>query len=144
VEGNDEKNIAKLPYLKEKVLVEKHVLIVDDDVRNIFSLTKLLESQKMKVSTASDGNEALEILKNENNIDLILMDMMMPNKDGYETIEDIRKDLVLKNIPIIAVTARAMMGDREKCIKIGANDYVTKPVDGDRLLSLLRVWLYNK
>ncbi len=144
VESNDEKKTLKLPYISDKALLEKHILIVDDDVRNIFSLTKLLESQKINVSSAGDGNEALEILKNKNDIDLILMDMMMPNKDGYETIMEIRNDDELKKIPIIAVTAKAMLGDREKCIKIGANDYVTKPVDGDRLLSLLRVLLYNK
>lgn len=97
----------------------------------------------MKVSSASDGNEALDLLKNKNDIELILMDMMMPNKDGYQTIEEIRKDLGLVKIPIIAVTAKAMLGDREKCIDAGANDYVTKPVDTERLLSLLKVWLYN-
>ena len=97
----------------------------------------------MKVSSASDGNEALDLLKNKNDIELILMDMMMPNKDGYQTIEEIRKDLGLVKIPIIAVTAKAMLGDREKCIDVGANDYVTKPVDTERLLSLLKVWLYN-
>lgn len=144
MEEKDEKKILKTPYIKDKVLDGKHVLIVDDDVRNIFSLTKLLESQKMKVSSASDGNEALEVLKKDKGIDMVLMDMMMPNKDGYETTEEIRRDFKLNKMPIIAVTAKAMLGDREKCIKAGANDYVTKPFDGDQLLSLLRVWLYNK
>ena len=143
VETKDENKTANKPYFTEKALANKHVLIVDDDARNIFSLTKVLENHKMKVSSASDGNEALDLLKNKNDIELILMDMMMPNKDGYQTIEEIRKDLGLVKIPIIAVTAKAMLGDREKCIDVGANDYVTKPVDTERLLSLLKVWLYN-
>jgi len=143
VENDAEEKIPKIPYLKDKLLDGKRVLIVDDDVRNIFSLTKLLESQKAIVSSASDGNEALSILYNEEVVDIILMDMMMPNKDGYETTIEIRKNEKLKTIPIIAVTAKAMLGDRQKCINVGASDYVTKPVDGDQLLSLLRVWLYK-
>lgn len=143
VEDNKEEKILKKPYIKDKVLSDKHILIVDDDVRNIFALTKLLESQQMKVSSASDGNEALSILKKDNGIDLVLMDMMMPNKDGYEATTDIRSNATLKKMPVIAVTAKAMLGDREKCIKAGANDYITKPVDNDQLLSLLRVWLYK-
>lgn len=140
--GEDEKPFKK-PYLKDEVLVNKHVLVVDDDARNIFSLTKILESQKMKVSSASDGNEALEILNSNKDIDIVLMDMMMPNKDGYETTTEIRNNSDLKQIPIIAVTAKAMMGDRDKCMKAGANDYVTKPLDVDQLLALLKVWLYK-
>jgi hypothetical protein len=143
VENDAEEKIPKIPYLKDKLLDGKRVLIVDDDVRNIFSLTKLLESQKAIVISASDGNEALSILYNEEVVDIILMDMMMPNKDGYETTIEIRKNEKLKTIPIIAVTAKAMLGDRQKCINVGASDYVTKPVDGDQLLSLLRVWLYK-
>lgn len=143
VEDNKEEKILKKPYIKDKVLSDKHILIVDDDVRNIFALTKLLESQQMKVSSASDGNEALSILKKDTGIDLVLMDMMMPNKDGYEATIDIRSNATLKKMPVIAVTAKAMLGDREKCIKAGANDYITKPVDSDQLLSLLRVWLYK-
>ncbi len=131
------------PYLEESALGGKHILLVDDDVRNIFSLTKVLESQKMKVTSAIDGNEALTILAKDKSIDLVLLDMMMPNKDGYETIVEIRKDEKIKHKKIIAVTAKAMLGDREKCIRAGANDYVTKPVDVDQLISLLKVWLYN-
>jgi CheY-like chemotaxis protein len=97
----------------------------------------------MKVTSAIDGNEAMAVLAKDKSIDLVLMDMMMPNKDGYETIIEIRKDENIRHKKIIAVTAKAMLGDREKCIRAGANDYVTKPVDVDQLISLLKVWLYN-
>jgi len=143
VENRVEGKTQKKPYLKDKILIDKHILIVDDDVRNIFSLTKLLEGQKMKVSSACDGNEALEILRTNQDIDLVLMDMMMPHKDGYETTIDIRKEKLLKNTKVIAVTAKAMLGNREKCISAGVNDYITKPVDVDQLLALLRIWLYE-
>lgn len=133
----------KTPYLKNKELEGKHILIVDDDVRNIFSLTKLLEFHKMKVSSAGDGAEAIDKLYADSSIDLVLMDMMMPVKDGYETIRDIRNDKMFEKLPVIAVTAKAMLGDRDKCIEAGANDYYTKPVDGEQLLGLLRVWLYK-
>jgi signal transduction histidine kinase/CheY-like chemotaxis protein/CHASE3 domain sensor protein len=126
------------------VLNEKTVLIVDDDVRNIFSLTKALEIANMKVITAIDGEEALKMLKEHPETDVVLLDMMMPNMDGYETATRIRKDAKFRNLPVIAVTAKAMTGDREKCINAGASDYITKPVDVDQLMSLLRVWLYDK
>ncbi|RZJ67476.1 MAG: response regulator [Flavobacterium sp.] len=126
------------------VLTGKTVLVVDDDVRNIYSLTKALESLKMNVITAIDGKEALNMLKENPETDVVLLDMMMPNMDGYETATRIRQDSKLKNLPVIAVTAKAMTGDREKCISAGASDYITKPVDVDQLLSLLRVWLYDK
>lgn len=126
------------------VLKDKVVLVADDDVRNIFALTKALEMQQMKVLAATDGKEALEIFAQKNKVDIVLMDMMMPNLDGYETIELIRKNMALKNLPVIAVTAKAMKGDREKCIAAGASDYISKPVDVDQLISLLRVWLYDK
>lgn len=126
------------------ILNGKTVLVVDDDVRNIYSLTKALEPVKMNVLTAIDGKEAITVLQNNNNIDVVLLDMMMPNMDGYETARVIRKNKNWKNLPVIAVTAKAMIGDREKCINAGASDYITKPVDVDQLLSLLRVWLYDK
>lgn len=126
------------------VLSGKTVLVVDDDVRNIYSLTKALESVKMKVITAIDGKEALKAMQGNKNIDVVLLDMMMPNMDGYETASVIRKNKNWKNLPVIAVTAKAMTGDRDKCINAGASDYITKPVDVDQLLSLLRVWLYDK
>jgi signal transduction histidine kinase/DNA-binding response OmpR family regulator len=126
------------------VLNNKTVLIADDDVRNIFSLTKALEQHKMKVLAATDGKEALQVLKENPMVDVVLMDMMMPEMDGYETTKEIRKMAAHKNLPILAVTAKAMMGDREKCIAAGASDYISKPVDIDQLISLLRVWLYDK
>ncbi|WP_129716861.1 response regulator [Pedobacter sp. SYP-B3415] len=126
-----------------EVLKEKTVLIADDDVRNIFSITKALEQHKMKVIPATDGKEALEILKKNPGINVVLMDMMMPEMDGYESIREIRKIQSFRNLPILAVTAKAMMGDREKCIAAGASDYISKPVDIDQLISLLRVWLYD-
>lgn len=126
------------------VLEGKKVLIADDDVRNIFSLTKPLEMQQMKVYHAMDGKEALKMLNEQTDIDIVLMDMMMPLMDGYESIKEIRKNYQFKDLPVIAVTAKAMTGDREKCIQAGASDYISKPVDMDQLLSLLRVWLYDK
>lgn len=138
--GNDYKKMSSL----SQVLTDKTVLVVDDDVRNIFSLTKTLENLKMKVLTAIDGNEALLILRENPQVDLVLLDMMMPQMDGYETADRIRKNVQWKNLPVIAVTAKAMTGDREKCIRAGASDYITKPVDTDQLLSLMRVWLYER
>jgi CheY-like chemotaxis protein len=107
-------------------------------------LTKALEVFKMNVITAFDGKEAIKILEEHPDTDIVLLDMMMPNMDGYETAEKIRSIPKFLNLPLIAVTAKAMTGDREKCIKAGASDYITKPVDIDQLLSLLRVWLYDK
>jgi signal transduction histidine kinase/DNA-binding response OmpR family regulator/CHASE3 domain sensor protein len=133
---------SKLGALDE-VLKNKTVLVADDDVRNIFSITKALEQHKMKVLTAMDGQEALSMAQ-ENNADIILMDMMMPEMDGFEAISRMRKNPRLRHLPIIAVTAKAMAGDREKCMQAGASDYISKPVDIDQLLSLLRIWLYEK
>ncbi|KIO76169.1 histidine kinase [Pedobacter lusitanus] len=127
-----------------EVLHNKTVLIADDDVRNIFSLTKALEQHKMKVLAATDGREALQLLKDNPSVDIVLMDMMMPEMDGYESTMEIRKINAFKHLPVLAVTAKAMMGDREKCIAAGASDYISKPVDVDQLISLLRVWLYDK
>ena len=144
-EARDKENgqgYSKLGALEE-VLRNKTVLIADDDVRNIFSLTKALEQHKMKVFTAMDGKEALSIAE-DNPVDIVLMDMMMPEMDGYEAITRIRKNPRLRHLPILAVTAKAMTGDREKCIEAGASDYISKPVDIDQLLSLLRIWLYEK
>jgi CheY-like chemotaxis protein len=127
-----------------EVLNGKTVLIADDDVRNIFSLTKALENYKMNVLTALDGKEALQKLHENPSIDVVLLDMMMPQMDGYETAKKIRENYQWKNLPVIAVTAKAMTGDRDKCIQAGASDYITKPVDIDQLMSLLRVWLYER
>ncbi|HCN82533.1 MAG TPA: hybrid sensor histidine kinase/response regulator, partial [Sphingobacteriaceae bacterium] len=123
------------------VLDSKKVLVVDDDVRNLFALTAVFERSNIEVITAESGREALEILNNDKKIDIVLMDIMMPEMDGYETIQIIRKDNKNKHLPIIAVTAKAMIGDRQKCIASGASDYITKPVKTDQLLSLMRVWL---
>ncbi|MGE0567228.1 MAG: response regulator [Bacteroidia bacterium] len=143
VEEHQDSKILKKPYFKDKVLVGKKVLIVDDDSRNIFSLTKVLEMQEMVVIPATDGKDALSTLAENPDTDIILMDMMMPEMDGYVASREIRKNSKLKTIPIIAVTAKAMLGEREKCIEAGANDYITKPVDTDQLISLLRIWLYK-
>jgi CheY-like chemotaxis protein len=128
----------------DDVLKNKTVLIADDDMRNIFAMTKALEKYRMNVIAAVDGKDALEKLNNSEDVDIVLMDMMMPQMDGYETTSAIRKNPKFKNLPVIAVTAKAMMGDRAKCITAGASDYITKPVDLDQLFSLLRVWLYDK
>ena len=142
--ASNEISIAgKLGSLSE-ILKDKTVLIADDDVRNIFSMTKSLEKYRMKVISATDGVEALEKLEQHPEISIVLMDIMMPEMDGYESIARIRSQPRLKNLPIIAVTAKTMVGDRQKCIEAGASDYISKPVDFDQLISLLRVWLYDK
>ncbi|NUO40147.1 MAG: HAMP domain-containing protein [Gemmatimonadaceae bacterium] len=144
---------AKLPEQKRRILERLHntdavfagkrVLIVDDDVRNIFSLTSMLEDHGMQVSFAENGKDAVALLRERQDFDLVLMDIMMPEMDGYETTRAIRQVPALKSLPIIALTAKAMKGDREKTIAAGASDYITKPVDTDQLLSLMRVWLYR-
>ncbi|HMI49087.1 MAG TPA: response regulator, partial [Gemmatimonadaceae bacterium] len=144
---------AKLPEQKRKMLEHLHdadsvvagknILVVDDDVRNIFSLTSMLEDHGMVVRFAENGKQAIEQLKKDPNVDAVLMDVMMPEMDGYETTRAIRAMDQFKSLPIIALTAKAMKGDREKCIAAGASDYITKPVDTEQLLSLLRVWLYR-
>jgi signal transduction histidine kinase/DNA-binding response OmpR family regulator/CHASE3 domain sensor protein len=126
-----------------EVLKGKNILVADDDVRNIFSLSKSLENYKMNVVSAVDGKDALKQLDEHGHIDLVLMDMMMPEMDGYESTRQIRANPKYKKLPVIAITAKAMTGDRDKCIQAGASDYITKPVDVDQLISLLRVWLYQ-
>lgn len=125
------------------ILKDKNILIVDDDGRNIFALSSMLKENEMRVSAASNGKEAIEKLKQSSDIDIVLMDIMMPEMDGYEAMTEIRKEARFKNLPIIALTAKAMKGDKEKCIAAGANDYLAKPVDADKLISLLRVWLHK-
>jgi Response regulators consisting of a CheY-like receiver domain and a winged-helix DNA-binding domain len=119
----------------------KRVLIVDDDMRNIFALSTVLEDHKLDVLSADNGWDALTILRETPDVDIVLMDIMMPEMDGMTTIREIRKIPALKNLPIVAVTAKAMKGDREKCIEAGAWDYLSKPVDPDQLLAVLRSWL---
>lgn len=145
-EGNQKSpgsNGTRLGSLNE-VLNGRKVLLADDDIRNIYSLTRALENHKMNVVAALDGKETLKQLEENPDVDIILMDIMMPVMDGYETIRRIRKIARYRKLPIIALTAKAMTGDREKCIQAGASDYISKPVDIDQLLSLLRVWLYEK
>ncbi|MEA3444999.1 MAG: response regulator, partial [Bacteroidota bacterium] len=127
----------------EKLFEKKNILVVDDDMRNLFALTQILEDKGMSVLKAEDGKKAVDALQNGHNIDLVLMDIMMPVMDGYEAMQTIRKQSRFKSLPIIALTAKAMKEDREKCISAGASDYLTKPVNVDKLLSLMRVWLYK-
>ena len=138
----DKQKILKMVHDKEAVLSAKTILLVDDDMRNVFALSSVLEEKSMKVIIARNGLEAIEKLKNNNQVDLILMDIMMPQMDGYEAMREIRKRRKYAKLPIIALTAKAMKGDRGKCIEAGANDYLAKPVNTDKLLSMLRVWLY--
>jgi len=144
---------AKLPDTKQRMIEQSHahdlilsgrkILVVDDDVRNIFALTSILETQKMRVIYAQNGYEAIQSLEDNHDVDIVLMDVMMPEMDGYETMRRIRKVNKYRTLPIIALTAKAMKGDREKCIEAGASDYIAKPVHTEQLKSLLRVWLYH-
>lgn len=127
----------------DPVLMDKKVLIVDDDVRNIFALTSLLEEYQMQVLFAENGQEGIDLVQQTPDLDIVLMDVMMPGMDGYETMRQLRQRPELRHLPIIALTAKAMQGDREKCIEAGASDYIAKPVDSEQLISLLRVWLYR-
>jgi CheY-like chemotaxis protein len=128
---------------KEALLEGKKILIVDDDMRNIFSLSSALAEKNIIIFEAENGCEALKQLDKFPDIDLVLMDIMMPEMDGYEAMRTIRKNPRFHSLPIIALTAKAMKGDREECLKAGASDYIPKPVDMEKLFSLLRVWLYS-
>jgi CheY-like chemotaxis protein len=145
------RRVASLPVAQQGILEEiyqsdrslkgKRVLIVDDDMRNIFALSSVLEDKAMKIVAADNGRTAIDILRRERDIDIVLMDIMMPEMDGLDTMREIRKMDACKDLPIIAVTAKAMKGDREKCIEAGASDYLAKPVDSDELVAKLRDWL---
>jgi CheY-like chemotaxis protein len=126
-----------------EVLQGRKVLVVDDDARNIFALTSLLENHDVEVLSATNGRQAIDILQNTPGVEMVLMDIMMPEMDGYETMREIRKDAAFRTLPILALTAKAMKGDREKCLEAGASDYISKPVNTDQLLSLMRVWLFR-
>ncbi len=128
-------------YDKDAMLNSKKILLVDDDMRNVFALSKILKERGMEVIKAENGKIALDVLAKETLVDLVLMDIMMPEMDGYEAMKKIRLQSQYKALPVIALTAKAMKEDRQKCIDAGANDYITKPVDVERLLSLMRVWL---
>jgi CheY-like chemotaxis protein len=145
--------VTDLPETKQQMLEKLHasndvlrrrkVLIVDDDARNIFALTTMLENQEMDVVSTTNGRQAIELIQNKPDINIVLMDIMMPEMDGYQTMREIRKDPQFGALPILALTAKAMKGDREKCLEAGASDYIAKPVNTNELLSLLRVWLYR-
>ncbi len=146
VEANlptEKRNMLQMVHNKEAILRHKKVLLVDDDVRNIFALATILEEREMEVVIGQNGQEALDLLAEHKDISIILMDIMMPEMDGYEAMKRIRTQERLRKIPIIALTAKAMKGDKAKCIEAGANDYLSKPFAGDKLISLIRVWLYQ-
>jgi len=146
VEANlpeDKRRILQKLHNKETLFEGKKILLVDDDIRNVFALSSVLEGYRMDVTFAENGREALEILDKNPEIDLVLMDMMMPEMDGYEAMTRIRQIPKFEKLPIIALTAKAMKEDRGKCIEAGASDYVKKPIQTDQLLSLMRVWLYS-
>jgi CheY-like chemotaxis protein len=119
------------------------VLVVDDDVRNIFALSAVLEDHEMHVVSADNGRDAIRILNEQRDVDVVLMDIMMPEMDGYETMQVIRQNSSFRRLPIIALTAKAMKGDREKCLEAGASEYLAKPVNTEQLLSALRMWLHR-
>ena len=145
--------VTDLPVEKQRMLerlttsdedlVSRTVLLVDDDARNIFALSSVLERRGMRVLTATTGNEAIKLIESNNDIAIVLMDIMMPEMDGYQTMEEIRKNANFRRLPIIALTAKAMKGDREKCLDAGASDYLAKPVNTEQLLSALRSWLHR-
>ncbi|KAF6571285.1 MULTISPECIES: response regulator [Paenibacillus] len=146
VEANlpeDKRKILQKLYNKEELFEGKKILLVDDDIRNVFALSSVLESYRMDVTFAENGREALELLEQTPDFDLVLMDMMMPEMDGYEAMRRIRLMPQFEKMPIIALTAKAMKDDRSKCIEAGASDYVKKPIQTEQLLSLMRVWLYS-
>jgi CheY-like chemotaxis protein len=145
--------ITDLPSEKQRMLerlnssdedlVGRKVLLVDDDSRNIFALSSVLERRGMRVLTSTTGSEAIELIESTPDLAIVLMDIMMPEMDGYQTIEKIRKSPAYRRLPIIALTAKAMKGDREKCLEAGASDYLAKPVNTEQLLSSLRMWLHR-
>jgi HAMP domain-containing protein/signal transduction histidine kinase/CheY-like chemotaxis protein len=129
--------------MKNDILSGRKVLVVDDDVRNLFAITTVFEKYNINVITAESGKEAIDLMNESNDIEMVLMDIMMPEMDGYETMQKIRREHKNNTLPIIAVTAKAMKGDRQKCIEAGASDYITKPLKMDQLLSMMRIWFYK-
>jgi CheY-like chemotaxis protein len=140
---DDRRQLLEKLHQADQVLAGKKVLIVDDDIRNIFALTSILEWRNMVIVAAETGLDAIAMLQNQPDIDIVLMDIMMPEMDGMDTMRQIRKMPQFKDLPIIAVTAKAMKGDREKCIDAGAWDYLSKPVDAEQMLAVLRGWLHR-
>jgi CheY-like chemotaxis protein len=139
----EKRQMVEQVYRIDNVLRDRKILIVDDDIRNIFVLTSILEQHQVQVLYAENGRDGIKALENSPDVDLVLMDIMMPEMDGYETTRAIRKNKKFAKLPIIALTAKAMQNDREKCLEAGASDYITKPVNTDQLLSLMRAWLYR-
>ncbi|MDM8569621.1 response regulator, partial [Thiotrichales bacterium HSG1] len=140
---DDKRDMLHMVHDKEAILKHKKVLIVDDDVRNIYALATVLEEYDMEVICSVNGHKGLESLQEHDDIAIVLMDIMMPEMDGYAAMREIRKQHKYSKLPIIALTAKAMKDDKSKCIEAGANDYLAKPVDADKLMSLMRVWLYR-
>jgi len=130
-------------YQSNKLLAGKRALIVDDDMRNIFALSSVLEEYDMEISSTDNGRDAIKLLERDPEVDIVLMDIMMPEMDGLETMREIRKIPACRDLPIVAVTAKAMKGDRERCLEAGAWDYLSKPVDTEQLLGTLRAWLHR-
>ena len=126
---------------EKNILSNKKILLVDDDIRNLKAISMVLKSKGIKINTEENGQKALDFLYENKDIDLLLIDIMMPIMDGYETMKVIRKDDEFKKLPIIALTAKAMKEDQEKCMRAGASDYLSKPVDMERLISLMEIWL---
>jgi CheY-like chemotaxis protein len=145
--------VTNLPPEKQRMLEKLHssdddligrtVLVVDDDARNIFALSSALERRGIRALTATTGREAIAMLESQEDIAIVLMDIMMPEMDGFETMQVIRANPAFRRLPIIALTAKAMKGDREKCLEAGASDYLAKPVNTEQLLSALRIWLHR-
>jgi CheY-like chemotaxis protein len=131
-------------HQREAIFADKTILLVDDDMRNLFALSKILSERGLNVIKAEDGQKALAQLDSHAEIALVLLDIMMPVMDGYQTALEIRKQARFHDLPVIALTAKALKEDRNKCIAAGANDYLAKPVDTERLFSMLRVWLYRR
>jgi CheY-like chemotaxis protein len=136
-------NMIDRLHSSDDALVNKKVLVVDDDVRNIFALSSVLERRGMTVLTAGTGREAISLIESTRDVAIVLMDIMMPEMDGYETMQMIRQNASFRRLPIIALTAKAMKGDREKCLEAGASEYLAKPVNTEQLLSALRMWLHR-
>ncbi|MPN44251.1 CAI-1 autoinducer sensor kinase/phosphatase CqsS [bioreactor metagenome] len=137
------RSIVKEKATRGDSLKGKTILIVDDDMRNVFALTNVLEKNGIKVIPGRNGREGLDKLSKHPEVNLVIMDVMMPEMDGYEAMRSIRSNPKFSKLPIIALTAKAMKEDRKKCIDAGANDYMIKPIDSEKLISLLRVWLYQ-
>jgi CheY-like chemotaxis protein len=145
--------VTELPPEKQRLLERLHgsdedligrtVLLVDDDARNIFALSSVLERRGMKVLSATTGKEAIALIETTPDLAMVLMDIMMPEMDGYQTIATVRENAAYRRLPIVALTAKAMVGDREKCLEAGATDYLAKPVNIDQLLAALRTWLHR-